>query len=1177
MSPRNGTPVRSRADAADAPPPGNRRALRRRANFGVALAVVLSLAGCRAKQTLPEPGSRGYLKFISAFYVGLAALQVGDDVRAESSLAESTVLAPGEPAAWVNWGILALRQRNYPAAAERLGHAHTLAPQNGQVAYLLGLLESERGNSAAAIVDWRQAVALDSHNLRALYQLAEEIERQGDADSDARFEKLMQQILALDPTNLAAELELSRIAAKRGDTPTLKSAVDAIASQSKPWPPEVTEQLAQLQNAARGPEPRSAATRSIFLRNVLMRVPGFRDDLAELKPAPGEGAQPMPHLLRVIEPLSRPAPADAALRFDLEANKAAEHWSWSGALLLNGNDPPVLAEANASQVHLATGATLAFPGGKIADPLEPESVLPIDFNFDFKTDIVLAGGEGLRFYRQETPATFTDVTAATKLSPAVLHASYTGAWALDVEADGDLDILLGTAAGDPTLLRNDGDGTFSVEHPFKAISGVRQLSWVDLNGDGNPDAAILDGAGRLHIFLNRRSGSFEQAEVPANLGQVKAITAADFSDSDTLALLAVTSDGRIVRLSTPDEAQHWTSIDVLRIPVLSGDLRLYAEDLDNNGAVDLVLAPVSGTPSQPRIWLQSDHKTFDLLQAAPALAQVFAIADLKQDGHLALVGLTSDGTAATAASHGAKDYHWQTIRPRAKQATGDQRVNSFGIGGEIEIRAGLLVQKQPIRSPALHFGLGAQKQTDVARILWPNGSVRAEFSLKSDQQVVTEQRLKGSCPFLFAWNGRRMQFVKDSVPWGSAIGLRINALGAAKIAATEEWYKIGGDQLKPRDGFYDLRITGELWETYYCDSMALMTVDHPAGTQIFTDERYDVPPVKLAVTSVAEPQPVGRAVDDNGHDVTSVVSALDGVYLDNFGRGQYQGVTRDHYVEITLPASAPTQGPLWLIAKGWLHPSDSSINVAISQGSAEKPRWLSLEVAGVNGIWRVARPNLGFPAGRNKICLIDLTGVFRPGEPRRLRLRTNLEVYWDQIQWAQGLPQAPIHLQRLAPAFADLHYRGFSVIEQANASSPEIPEYDQLAGTSQRWRDLEGFYTRFGDVRELLAGADDRYVIMNAGDELALRFAAPAPPPPGWTRDFVIAGDGWIKDGDYNSAYSQTVLPYPYHARRDYNTAPGALVDDWVYRHHAQDWQTYQTRYVTANGFVEALRSTATR
>ena len=145
--------------------------------------------------------------------------------------------------------------------------------------------------------------------------------------------------------------------------------------------------------------------------------------------------------------------------------------------------------------------------------------------------------------------------------------------------------------------------------------------------------------------------------------------------------------------------------------------------------------------------------------------------------------------------------------------------------------------------------------------------------------------------------------------------------------------KFPAAELAPRNGSLDLRITGELWETYYYDSLALMAVDHPAGTEIFTDERFVVPPVKLAITTVAEPQAIAHATDDLGNDVTDTLRKLDGKYLDTFGRGQYQGVTRDHYVEIDLGNDLPTSGQLWLIAHGWLHPSDSSINVAMSQGA----------------------------------------------------------------------------------------------------------------------------------------------------------------------------------------------------------------------------------------------------
>jgi hypothetical protein len=617
---------------------------------------------------------------------------------------------------------------------------------------------------------------------------------------------------------------------------------------------------------------------------------------------------------------------------------------------------------------------------------------------------------------------------------------------------------------------------------------------------------------------------------------------------------------------------------------VGGDFSFFNADVDNNGGNDLILSGTwgqitdqcrEGCPST-FVWLSDSAGNFKLLNAQPP---VFAssVADIDGDGRLDLIGFAAadDGWAkrpTRALNRGSKNYHWQKVRPRAKQAVGDQRINSFGVGGEMEIRSGLLVQKQLITGPLVHFGLGEQTSADVIRIVWPNGSVRAEFDIKSDQIITAEQRLKGSCPFLFAFDGKEMKFVKDAVPWSSAIGLRINTLGTARVEATEEWYKIPGHQLAPRDGYYDLRVTGELWETYYYDQLALVVVDHPAGTDIFVDERFVIPPAKLAVTTVQTPRRIARALDDNGQDVTPVVTELDGKYLDTFGRGQYQGITRDHYVEIDLGQDAPAGGPLYLIAQGWMHPTDSSINVAVSQGQNYRATPLSLEVPDGRGGWAVANPNMGFPAGRNKICLFDLTNAFRPGTPRRLRLRTNLEIYWDKFEWAVGLPDAQLKTTRLDPFAADLRYRGYSVISQPDASSPQIPDYNRIASSRQIWRDLVGYYTRFGDVRELLQKADDRYVIMNAGDEMAFRFREQPAPTAGWVRDYLIVGDGWIKDGDLNSTFSKTVLPLPYHAVRQYTTPPGRLEDEEVYRKHPEDWQTYHTRYVTPEVFQNALR-----
>ena len=454
-------------------------------------------------------------------------------------------------------------------------------------------------------------------------------------------------------------------------------------------------------------------------------------------------------------------------------------------------------------------------------------------------------------------------------------------------------------------------------------SGLRGLAWVDLDNDGNPDAAMIDGSGVLHLFHNQRGGQFHELPLPGKLAQVKAVTVADVGGG-TLALVALQETGALIAITRTSDATGWNVAQLGNTPRLSGEVRLHAADLDNNGAVDLIIAPVAvnaGDSPGAFVWLGNGAQKFSPLPTPAGPARVFDVADVNGDGRLDLLGLSAAGQPQQALNQGSKKYHWQILRPRARQATGDQRINSFGIGGEIELRAGLMVQKQPMTAPQLHFGLGEQGGADVVRIQWPNGMENAEFALKADQEMLTEQRLKGSCPFLFAWNGEQIGFVKDAVPWGSALGLRIDSVGSPAIAATEEWYKIGRDQLVPHDGYYDLRITGELWETYYYDYLKLMVVDHPAGTEIFTDERFVVPPVKLAITTVAPPHPIAQAFDDQGVDVTGIVSKLDGNYLDTFGRGQYQGVTRDHFVEVDLGKDVPAGGPLWLIAQGWVHPT----------------------------------------------------------------------------------------------------------------------------------------------------------------------------------------------------------------------------------------------------------------
>jgi hypothetical protein len=461
---------------------------------------------------------------------------------------------------------------------------------------------------------------------------------------------------------------------------------------------------------------------------------------------------------------------------------------------------------------------------------------------------------------------------------------------------------------------------------------------------------------------------------------------------------------------------------------------------------------------------------------------------------------------------------------------------------------------------------------DVARIVWPNGVMQAEFDVAADRAIVATQRLKGSCPWLFTDDGTAMQFVTD-ILWRSPLGLRINAQDTAGVTQTEDWVKIRGDQLRAREGRYDVRITAELWETHYFDHVSLIAVDHPDGTEVFVDERFARTPPPLTVHATGPLRPLAGAWDDAGRDVSELLRARDDRHLAGFERGRFQGVARDHWVEFEIDRRSTAEGPpRWLVAQGWVYPTDSSINVAIAQGTSAAPYGLALEARTADGRWRAVAPDIGFPAGKRKTMLIDLSDV--PADATRLRLRTNMEVYWDALATAAPAPPDALRTSRLPVADADLRYRGFSQTQtDLAAHAPELPQYARIANVTPRWRDLVGYHTRFGGVRELLTAVDDRYVIMNAGDELRLTFGEPPPPPAGWIRDYVFISDGWEKDGDFNTGFSQSVLPLPSHDRPDYAGPDVPLEHDPVYRRHREDWARFHTRFVAPERYLRGLRA----
>ena len=1161
--------------------------------LGLALAAVLA-AGywlARPPAGLPAPRSQAYQETVRGFYRGLASLEVGllDDAREQ--LARASELAPREPAIRANLAIAHVGMGDAEAAAAEMEVAQALAPDSSAVAFLQGQLASFSARFDEAVAQYRRAAALDPDHLQARFALAQELER-GGADADLpEARRWLEEVLTRRPENLAVLLERGRWAARGADGGVLADTIGRLTALSAAWPPLAVEQLDALSAAAEGGDPARAATPARLLRNVLVRTPAFREDLALVSAGAEQIAEPLARFIRLPSPPATAAAPDDTLAYVVEPvdRTEAPAPAWAAVTIVppGGDGAAAIFAASDTEVRrIDAGARVAapafdFPGGSAGTPPAAHGLLPLDWNGDYRMDLALAGAGGFRLLAQNEDGSFEEMTPVAA-GEAENLASY-GAWAADIEMDGDLDVVIGPVAAAPWVMRNNADGTWRPERPFPDMAGLRGFAWGDLDLDGDPDAVLLDAGGRLHPLENLQAGRFAAWPAPAgNPTEAIAVTGLAIGDLDPdgrLDLVTLDAAGDVWRSSVAgDRWDRWDRERAARWPAFpaaatAGSHRLLLADLDNNGALDLTASGTGGT----RVWLADERSNLAPLEVeafgTPAAAEVFGVSDLDADGRLDLVGL-EDGAPVRFLGRGTAAYGWQEIRPRAHVAAGDQRINAFGVGGEIEARAGLLVQKQVLTGAPVHFGLGEQPEIDVARVAWPNGVVQADFELAAREVFVAEQRLKGSCPWLFADDGSGLRFVTD-VLWRSPLGMRINAQETAGVTQTEDRVLIRGDQLAPRDGEYDLRITAELWETHFVDHAALLVIDHPADTEVFVDERFARDPAPLEAIVTGRSQPVAGAWDDAGKDVIDLVRTRDGRYVATFERGTHQGITRDHFLEIEIGPDAEAHSALRLLAYGWIYPTDSSINVALGQSSLPAPRGVAVEALDGKGRWSVMHGDLGFPAGKLKTMVIPVERMADGRFPRRLRLRTNLEIYWDRIAYAPPRGDAPRETRRLAPAVADLGYRGYSHTEYVGPRRLELPRYE-LASLRPRWRDLVGYHTRFGDVRELLGGVDDRYVIINAGDELRLRFPAPSPPPSGWRRDFVLIADGWVKDGDFNTAHSKTVGPLPSHDHPEYDPdASPALEDDPVYRRHKDDWRTWHTRFVAPDAFLRGLRRAA--
>ena len=1146
----------------------------------LALSVVTAGAtywlGC-APAGVPSPGSAEYRETVRVFYRGLASLEVGLLGDARDQFVRASELAPREPAIHGNLAVAQVGVGDDEGATAALETAYGLAPDSAEIAFLQGQLASFSGRFEEAVAQYQRAAALDADHVRARFALAQELER-GGAESDLpAARRWLEDVLEHRPENLAVLLERVRWAARTTDGDVVGDTIDRLTRLGEAWPALAVTQLEGLIEAAAGGDLARAATLAQLLRNVLLRTPAFREDLAVVSVSAEQIAAPLVRFLRMPSPPATAAAPDETLAYAAESigQAAADIAPAALAIVHGGEDAtPVIVATDGEVVRRVgdgeAGVEFAFPGAAPGARPAAEALLPLDWNGDYRMDLALVGAGGFSLLVRGEDGGFEQMTPAPADGTEVGSLAGYGVWAADIEMDGDVDVVHGSVDEAPWVLRNNADGTWRAVRPFPAVAGLRGFGWGDLDVDGDPDAVLLDAAGAVHPLENLQAGRFGAWPAWEAPRPVIGLALGDLNADGTLDAVTVDTAGEVWRTSWNDgtwdreRVAEWPTTPQSAAP---GALRLLLADLDNNGALDLLGSGAEGT----RVWLADERSLLeDISRDAPLAAEIFDVADLDADGRLDLVGV-EDGAPVRLYGSGSAGYGWQQIRPRAHVAAGDQRINAFGVGGEIEVRAGLLVQKQVLTGAPVHFGLGEQPRIDVARVAWPNGVVQADFDLPARGVFVAEQRLKGSCPWLFADDGTGMRFVTD-VLWRSPLGMRINAQDTAGVTQTEDRVLIRGDQLAPRDGQYDLRITAELWETHFVDHASLLIVDHPEDTEVWVDERFARDPAPLDPVVTGPSRPVAGGWDDAGKDVSDLIRTRDQRYVATFERGTHQGITRDHFLEVELGPDAEAHASLRLLAYGWIYPTDSSINVALGQSSLLAPKGVAVEALDDKGRWSVMHADLGFPAGKLKTMVIPVERLANGRYPRRLRLRTNLEIYWDRIAFAPLRDDARLDTVRVAPVVAELSYRGYSHTEYVGPRRLELPRYE-LASLRPRWRDLVGYHTRFGDVRELLAGVEDRYVIMNAGDELRLRFTAPGPPLEGWRRDFVLIADGWVKDGDFNTAHSKTVGPLPSHDEPNYDPdASPALEDDPVYHRYRDDWREYHTRFVAPDGFLRGLR-----
>ncbi|MEW6126040.1 MAG: FG-GAP-like repeat-containing protein [Acidobacteriota bacterium] len=788
-----------------------------------------------------------------------------------------------------------------------------------------------------------------------------------------------------------------------------------------------------------------------------------------------------------------------------------------------------------------------------------------DYDNDGRADLFVLRLGGNALYHNDGNSKFSDATPTAKIpafNPLAISAAL-----VDVDHDGDLDIFIAGfadlnkptkstgaltfpddfAAAPNQLLRNNGNGTFTDNsEAAKLATGAGHAVAVvptDYNNRRDVDLLLVNYDAPPTLYSNQRDGSFKDVTSEVGLtmkGRFTCVAAGDINkDSFTDFYFGEASGAGFFALSNRRGGFTMTAASA----GIEGASAAQFVDYDNDGLLDLIA--IAG--GKLRVWRNLGNnwqnvtdravaKNFAMSVPTSDSPHRFAAADLDSDGDTDLLLHITPEQIKVARNDGGNRNRSLRINLAGKIS------NRSGVGAKVEMRAGSLQQKietasaVPAAQPAdVLFGLGKRAAADTVRVLWTSGILQSETetpraaNINAQTMSITEvDRKPSSCPYLYTWNGERFEFITDFMG-GGEMGYW-EAPEVYNHPDPVEYTRIRDEQLKARNGIFELRVTNELEEVLFVDNLKLMAIAHPSNIEVFPNEGMTSPPREFKLFTTRNAQPPVSAVDDKGQDVLARIAKMDRSYPDNFTLHRIRGYAETH--SLTLNLGEASSKKTLLLLTGWTDYAFSSDNVAAHQaGLTMQPP--GLQVKDKDGNWQTVM-EVGIPVGRPQTIVLDLSGKFLTAS-REVRIVTNMRIYWDQILVDRAGVLAQPRIEWLKALTAKLSWRGFSAEVTPDGREPYTYDYQRVTLTSP-WKTFAGRYTREGDVRTLLARTDDLFVIARPGDEIALAFDAKklAPLPKGWKRAFLLYSDGYSKEMDIHSASPDAVTPLPFHAMKKY-------------------------------------------